>query len=109
MASLYAQGRKSAPFKPAGTVFQSKEVDFAGLGPQTEPEPSIVKDQEQDRGNLWQSRTTRSNRNLIIKAMTAQSAKPIRKPRRSPLLNPMSMANFSTRASRCVCACITPA
>jgi len=43
MASLYAQGRKSAPFKPAGTVFQSKEVDFAGLGPQTEPEPSIVK------------------------------------------------------------------
>jgi len=34
--------QKSAPFKPAGTVFQGKEVDFAGLAPQTESEPAIV-------------------------------------------------------------------
>jgi len=33
---------KPAPFKPGGTVFQGREIDFAGLTPRTEPEPTIA-------------------------------------------------------------------
>jgi hypothetical protein len=37
-----APSPKSAPFKPRRAVLQGKEVDFAGLTPQTEPEPAIA-------------------------------------------------------------------
>jgi len=33
---------KSAAFKPGGMPFQGKDIDFAGLAPQTEPEPAIA-------------------------------------------------------------------
>jgi hypothetical protein len=37
-----AEKPKFAPFKPGAKPFQGKEVDFGGLAPRTEPEPTIA-------------------------------------------------------------------